>query len=208
MPYTLVEVLRPKLEVEHAFRDRIIAKETNRGADAGEPAVVVSKLFTVDGPVIMLMRRYEDLVGIQAGMERARSDPEARAAARDDLTMLRAAPETNVWRTVVEPPEVSEPYSHVSDATYYPSVGNQREMEELIAERARRLGLALHAHDYRDDGPVFHVIVRFPDLESTGARREANASDQRYREYLAKLASMSSRANGLAVHEVLVPFGR
>ena len=94
--------------------------------------------------------------------------------------------------------------------TVFPARGHERQTREVLedwAVKAHQKGrrLAISRRVFYSDAPTFTLVTLHDDLKSLQELQQENATDPDFHEYLANLATCTSRAGTVELYKFLVP---
>lgn len=178
--------------------------------DQGERLTLLQRIYTSDGSMLAVLRRFDDMVAADARRRENAADPDWQARLAKLNTMIRQPIAQVIAEPIVPLVPSPTPVGVVQRAFFYPAleaVGQMRSLLEEFVHTAHASGrqqVGLSQHIYSATGPIFIINATHADVAELDRRRHERLSVV---QPLVAAASRLSRAPiSVRLLEVVVPF--
>lgn len=201
----------PKLDKVAETRD-FMAAWVKLGQQKGRASALAQRIYTSEGPMLMVPRQYEDLAAADAQRREDWADSAWVERANTLATLVREPIRTTIEESVVPLATRNLQVSTVRRVFFYPAMDRVGEYRSKLAEYVQaahadgRGQISLMQQIFSDAGPVFILTTTHADMaELDRVRRERVAVSQAF---VASLAGISRAPVAVRLLEVVVPFAR
>ena len=178
--------------------------------EEGESVALAQRIFSSEGPVLVVARRYEDLVSLDERRRANQADADWQARVARLSTMIREPVRQTLEESLVPPIASTASIGIVLRAFFQPTAGKIGQMRSTLEEHVRseqvagRGQIGLFQHVFSETGAMFTITATHADLaELARVRQERAAAVQAL---TATVGEMSRAPVAVRLLEVVVPF--
>lgn len=201
----------PKLDNVAEARD-FLAAWVKRGQEQGEQSALAQRIFTSEGPMLVIPRRYDDLAAADARRRENLADRGWQERLATLSTMIREPIRQSIEESVVPMATPNPNPGIIRRAFFFPTVDSVPEYRSRLAEVVRsghaagRGAVGLTQQIFSEAGPVLVVTTTHSDMADLDRVRRERATD--VQELLTSLAGISRAPLAVRLLEGIVPFAR
>jgi hypothetical protein len=201
----------PKLDKVAEVRD-FLAAWVKRGQEQGEQSALAQRIFTSEGPMLMIPRRYDDLAAADARRHENLADSGWQERLATLSTMIREPIRQSIEESVVPMATPIPNPGIIRRAFFYPAVEHAPDYRARLAEVVQtghaqgRGRVALAQQVFSEAGPVLVVTTTHPDMADLDRVRRERAAD--VQALITSLAGISRAPVAVRLLEGIVPFPR
>jgi hypothetical protein len=180
--------------------------------EEGESVALAQRIFSSEGSVLVVARRYEDLEALDERRRAHQADADWQARVARLGTMIREPVRQTLEENLVPPIAGTAPIGVVLRAFFQPAAAKIGQVRSTLEEHVRdeqaagRGQIGLFQHIFSEAGATFTVTATHADLaELARVRQERAAAIQAI---TAAVGEMSRAPVAVRLLEVVVPFPR
>jgi hypothetical protein len=176
----------------------------------GEQVALTQRIYTSEGPMLMVPRRYDDMAALDARRLENLADSAWQERLAKLGTMISQPVRQAIEDTVVPPVASDTPVGIVRRAFFHPVMDKVGQFRSTLAEAVQKRQaagqgqIALMQQIFSDAGPTLIITTTHANLTELDRDRRERASD--VDAILASVAGMSRAPVVVRLLEVLVPF--
>jgi len=178
--------------------------------EAGESAALAQRIFSSEGSVLVVARRYENLVALDERRRANQADADWQARVSRLSAMIREPVRQTLEESLVPPIASTALIGIVLRAFFQPAGGKIGQVRSILEEHVRseqaagRGQIGLFQQVFSETGPTFTITATHADLaEFARLRQERAAAIQAL---TAAVGDMSRAPVAVRLLEVVVPF--
>jgi hypothetical protein len=180
--------------------------------EQGEQASLLQRIYSSEGSMLAVLRRYDDLAAADARRRTNLADADWQERVAKLNTMIREPLRQALAEPIVPLVPSAAPVGVVQRAFFYPApekVGQMRSLLEEFVRAAHASGreqVGLSQHIFSATGPVLVITATHADVAELDRRRQERASV--VQPLVAAAAPLSRAPIAVRLLEVLVPLPR
>ena len=148
----------------------------------GERAGLAQRIFSSEGPVLVVPRWYDDMTALDARRRANQADAEWQARATRLSTMVREPARQTIEEILVPPAASTAPIGIVLRAFFQPALGKIGDVRSILDEHVRseqaagRGQIILAQGVFSETGPLLTITATHANLAELARLREERAS--------------------------------
>jgi hypothetical protein len=150
--------------------------------EQGERAGLAQRIFSSEGPVLVVPRWYDDMTALDARRRENLADADRQARVARLSTMIREPVRQTIEEILVPPVASTAPIGIVLRAFFQPAVGKIGEVRSILEEHVRseqgagRGQIILAQGVFSETGPLLTITATHANLAELARLREERAS--------------------------------
>jgi hypothetical protein len=178
--------------------------------EEGESAALAQRIFSSEGPVLVVARRYDTLVALDERRRANQADADWQARVARLSTMIREPVRQTLEEILVPPIASTTPIGIVLRAFFQPAVSKIGQVRSTLEEHVRseqaagRGQIGLFQQVFSETGAMFTITATHADLAELARLRQERAAA--VQAITAAVGEMSRAPVAVRLLEVVVPF--